>query len=75
MLKLSIGNSDKELYLGMLEATAKLLRIPKYRIYTVDQLLEMVYKKYITLEDQMNLPRFVHVQMCIRDRSRAVRNE
>lgn len=30
VLKLSIGNSDKELYLGMLEATAKLLRIPKY---------------------------------------------
>ena len=67
VLKLSIGNSDKELYLGMLEATAKLLRIPKYRIYTVDQLLEMVYKKYITLEDQMNLPRFVHVLMELKE--------
>ena len=67
VLKLSLGNSDKELYMGMLEAAAKLLRIPKYRIYTVDQLFEMVYKKYITLEDQINLPRFVHVLMELKE--------
>ena len=61
VLKLSLGYKDKDLFMGMLEAAAKLLRIPKYQIYTVDQLYDMVYKKYETLSDQMNLPRFVHV--------------
>ena len=53
--------------MGMLEAAAKLLQIPKYQIYTVDQLYDMVYKKYEALSDQMNLPRFVHVLTGLRE--------
>ena len=34
VLKLSLGNSDKELYMGMLEAAAKLLRIPKSHLHS-----------------------------------------
>ncbi len=63
VLKLSLGYSAKELYMGMLEASAKLFQIPKYRIYTVDQLFEMVYKRYMTLEEQNDVPRFVHILM------------
>ena len=80
-VKLLINESDKQIavqacdehddksvqFYNCLLYTSKLLRIPKYRIYTVDQLLEMVYKKYITLEDQMNLPRFVHVLMELKE--------
>ena len=61
VLKLPLGFSDQELFMGMLEAAAKLLRIPKYQIYTVDELYDIVYKKYETRNDQLNLPRFVHV--------------
>ena len=53
--------------MGMLEAAAKLLHIPKYQIYTVDELYDIVYKKYETLRDQMNLPRFVHVLIGVRE--------
>ena len=67
VLKLSLGFSDKELFMGMLEAAAKILHIPKYQIYTVDQLYDIVYKKYETLRDQMNLPRFVHVLIGVRE--------
>ena len=67
VLKLSLGFSDKELFMGMLEAAAKLLHIPKYQIYTVDELYDIVYKKYETLRDQMNLPRFVHVLIGVRE--------
>ena len=62
-LEIAIKNCTWECW----KPAAKLLRIPKYRIYTVDQLFEMVYKKYITLEDQMNLPRFVHVLMELKE--------
>ncbi len=67
VLKLSPGYKDKDLFLGMLEATAKLLHIPKYQIYTVDQLYDMVYTKYAALNDQMNLPRFVHILIGLRE--------
>ena len=43
VLKLPLGYTNKELFLGMLEATAKLLQIPKYQVYTVDQLYDIVY--------------------------------
>ena len=66
VLKLPLGYKGKELFMGMLEAAAKLLRIPKYQIYTVDQLYDIVYKKYEALGDQMNLPRFVHVLIGLR---------
>ena len=67
VLKLSLGFSDRELFMGMLEAAAKILHIPKYQIYTVDELYDIVYKKYETLRDQMNLPRFVHVLIGVRE--------
>lgn len=60
VLKLPIGCSAKELYLAMLEASAKLLRIPKYQIYTVDQLRDLVQAHYEKLEDQIHLPGFTH---------------
>lgn len=66
ILKLSLGFSDMELYLAMLEACAKLLRVPKYQIYTVQELEEAVTQRYEILEDKMNLPRFVHIFMKIR---------
>lgn len=66
ILKLSLGFSDMELYLAMLEACAKLLRVPKYQIYTVQELEEAVTQRYEILEDKMNLPRFVHIFMNIR---------
>lgn len=67
VLKLTIGFKSKELFMGMLEAAAKLLKVPKYQIYTVDQLYDTVYKKYEALNDQMNLPRFVHILIGLRE--------
>ena len=45
VLKLPFRSTDKELYMAMLEASAKQLQIPKYRIYTVDELLLLVSEK------------------------------
>lgn len=66
ILKLSLGFKSMDLYLAMLEASAKLLQVQKYQIYTVDELLRAVYVKYEAREDKLNLPRFVHVLMDIR---------
>lgn len=46
ILKLPLRSTDKELYMAVLEACAKQLHIPKYRIYTVDELLALVQEKY-----------------------------
>lgn len=59
MLRVSIKLADSEFYLTMLEASAKLLRIPKYRIYTVQELEQEVYKRYEEHTDKMSLPKFV----------------
>lgn len=66
VLRLSRKYTSAEFYLAMLEASAKLLRIPKYKIYTVGELELEVYRKYEQRKDKMNLPRFVHVFMNIR---------
>lgn len=66
ILKLSLGFTDMELYLAMLEASAKLLRVPKYQIYTVQELEAKAAERYEKMEDKMNLPRFVHILMNIR---------
>ena len=66
ILRLSLGYTDMELYLAMLEASAKLLRVPKYQIYTVQELEEATAVKYESLEDKIHLPRFVHILMNIR---------
>lgn len=65
VLKLSRGYKDSELYLAMLEASAKMLRVPKYQIYSVQELEMAVCEKYDKLNDKINLPRFVHTLMDI----------
>lgn len=62
-LKLPRNCTDKELIMGMLEASAKLMRIPKYRIYEVDELWDMVCAKYACypIERLEEMPKFVHV--------------
>lgn len=66
VLKLSRGFSDMDLYLGMLEASAKLLRVPKYQIYNVRELEREVSQKYDRHREKIKLPKFVHVFMDIR---------
>lgn len=65
VLKLTPAFTDKSLFLGMLEASAKQLRVPKYQIYTVDDLLQITAERYKELADKINLPRFTHVLMNI----------
>ncbi len=45
-LKLPLRTKEAELYLAMLEASAKYLHVPKYRIYTVEELFDLVKEKY-----------------------------
>ena len=62
VLKLPVTSSDKELYMGMLEASAKLLRVPKYCIYTVDELRQEVRRRYERMADfeaMEELPDFI----------------
>lgn len=73
VLKLPVSGTDKELYMGMLEAAAKVLRIPKYRIYKVDELRETVMERYERLRviapETRALPGFMEIFMKIeRDR-------
>ena len=63
VLKLRPGCSDKELLIAMLEASAKLLRVPKYQIYTVDEFWRQIYRRYESLEDPKHLPKFTHTLM------------
>ncbi len=65
-LKLSLGSTDMELYLSMLEASAKCLKVPKYQIYTIQGLEWETEKRYEAMEDRRKLPRFVHMFMGIR---------
>lgn len=66
-LKLPLGFTDKELFMGMLEAAAKIFQIPKYQIYTDEQLYDIVYEKYQKSDRMCNLPRFVHVLAGLRE--------
>ena len=73
VLKFPVSGTDKELYMGMLEAAAKFLRIPKYRIYKVDELRETVMERYERLRviapETRALPGFMEIFMKIeRDR-------
>lgn len=61
MLKTPVGYSAKELYLAMLEAGAKLMRVPKYRIYTADELRGLVTERYERLAERIELPGFMHI--------------
>ncbi len=66
VLRLSRRYTNTDLYLAMMEASAKLLRVPKYRIYTVEELEKAVWQSYEKRKDKINLPRFVHIFMDIR---------
>ena len=73
VLKFPVSGTDKELYMGMLEAAAKFLRIPKYRIYKVDELRETVMERYerlcVIAPETRALPGFMEIFMKIeRDR-------
>lgn len=69
VLKLPLRSTDKELYMAMLEACAKQLRIPKYRIYTVDELFRLIEERYDRAVGRMKLPAFAHTLIQIeRDR-------
>ena len=63
MLRLPFGCTDRELYMAMLEASAKQLRVSKYEIYTVDELLETVKERYEELPDHDSLPKFMPLLM------------
>lgn len=65
VLKLPLTFSSKDLYMAMLEASAKLLRIPKYEVYTIDELYERIVASYEKLSSQIRLPRFTHILMNI----------
>lgn len=56
--KLKLRKYDyKILYLSILEAAAKLLKVPKYSIYTIEELISAVRKKEVCKE----LPAFAYV--------------
>lgn len=65
VLKLPLTFTEKDLYMAMLEASAKQLRIPKYQIYTVDELIDLTTGRYEELADKIHLPRFTHILMNI----------
>ena len=60
-LKLGAGWNYKELYLSMLEATARMCRVPKYCIYTVEELREEIEKRKEILKEQDRLPMFIQL--------------
>lgn len=60
-LKLGAGWNYRDLYLGMLEATARMCRVPKYCIYTVEQLREEIEKRKDILKEQDRLPMFIQL--------------
>jgi len=60
VLKLPLGYPPQELYLAMLEASAKQLRLPKYAIYKERELEEIVRRRYALCAVKDELPDFVH---------------
>ena len=62
-LRMPLGYTEEELYLTMLEASAKLLHVQKYKIYTIEELLELVCKRYEETKEKGKLPAFTHLLM------------
>ena len=59
--KLKLRKYDyKKLYLSVLEATAKLFKVPKYRVYTVEELLAST-RENREKTDREELPAFVYL--------------
>ena len=59
-MKISKEWSYRELYLSILEATAKICRIQKYKIYTLQEMQDRVREKLPSLEGE-ELPAFVQI--------------
>lgn len=64
-LKLPLHARAAELYLAMLEASAKYLRVPKYRIYTVEGLFDLVKEKYEKRDDKEPVPYFTELLLAM----------
>lgn len=60
-LKLPKSWNYKELYLSMLEATARQFRVPKYEIYTPGSLLSCIYKRMGGAELPPETPDFMRL--------------
>lgn len=60
-LKLGSAWNYQMLYLAILEASAKQLRIGRFRIYTVEELAAAVRKKAADFQELSKLPAYVHV--------------
>ena len=60
-LRLPKGWDYEDLYLSMLEATAKQFRVPKYEVYTPESLLAKVKKRAAGREDLTELPGFMRL--------------
>lgn len=60
-LKLSKGWTYRELYLSMLEATARQFRVPKYEIYTPESLLACIYRRMGGAELSPEAPDFMRL--------------
>lgn len=60
-LKLGKGWTYKSLYLAMLEDAARLFRVPRYRVYTVEELWKTVSDRAEGRGLLENVPAFVHV--------------
>ncbi|MDD3219970.1 MAG: patatin-like phospholipase family protein [Lachnospiraceae bacterium] len=66
-LKLGVNWNYRDMYLAVLEATAKLCKVKKYRIYTVEELAELVREKQFVLQEKENIPAFVSIIMNYRN--------
>ena len=49
----------------MLEASAKYLRVPKYRIYTVEELFDLVKEKYEKRDNKESVPYFTELLLAM----------
>ena len=58
-LRMTIGYTEEELYLTMLESCAKLLHVQKYRIYTERELYAQVCRRYEQVKEKKEFPKFV----------------
>ena len=60
-LKLPNDWSYSSLYLAILESAARLLKVPRYRIYTVQELLEAVKDRFGKKEDTEEFPEYMQI--------------
>lgn len=60
-LKLGKDWTYKSLYISMAEAAAKQLKVQKYRIYTIQELLDIIHEKLQVHAPEQGLPAFVYI--------------